>query len=181
MLGFVNQAIKDMVVNEFSLDLWEDICEDVQFHEKSFLTQQDYPDILTYNLVASICKLKNMEASDVLIAFGEYWVLKTATPKYGSLFQASGQTFSEFLEFLPNFHSKAMLFYPNLNPPDFRIDKIAENQYRLFYYSHRQGLDAFVIGLIQGLAKFYNEKIETFYGAVGEEKANCVINIKVIK
>jgi hypothetical protein len=181
MLGFVNQAIKDMVVSEFGSDSWMAICEDVQFLEKSFASQQDYPDLLTYQFVGSICKLQNMEASDVLIAFGEYWVLKTATPTYGILFKASGQTFAEFLEYLPNFHSKVMLFYPNINPPDFRVDKIAENQYRLFYFSHRQGLDSFVIGILQGLAKFYNEKIETFFGSVGEEKANCVINIQILK
>ncbi len=96
-------------------------------------------------------------------------------------FYASGQTLGEFLENLPNFHSKVMLFYPNLSPPDFRVDKVSENEYQLFYYSHRQGLDAFVVGLVQGLAKFYNEKVETFYGSVGDEKANCVINIKLLK
>jgi hypothetical protein len=66
----------------------------------------------------------------------------------------------EFMDQLPNFHSRVMLLYPEIIPPEFLKEKIDENSFLLHYYSKRVGLGAFMTGLIEGLAIMYDAKCE---------------------
>lgn len=98
----------------------------------------------------------NMSLDDVLIAFGEWWVIKTTTEKYPGLMNSGGSNLREFLVNLPNFHNRVMLIYPKLTPPEFKVSDVEEKSLHLHYFSKRQGLREFVRGLIQGLGKMYN-------------------------
>jgi hypothetical protein len=49
-----------------------------------------------------------------------------------------------------------VLIYPNLKPPRFQLSHVEENSLRLHYYSHRQGLQPFVRGLLKGLSAMFN-------------------------
>ena len=48
-----------------------------------------------------------------------------------------------------------MLLYPKLTPPEFKVSDIEENSIHVHYFSKREGLQEFVRGLLQGLAKLY--------------------------
>ena len=72
---------------------------------------------------------------------------------------SGGPDLKEFLINLPNFHSRVMLMYPNITPPEFKITDIKDNSLQVHYYSQREGLKHFVFGLILGLGKMY--KVET--------------------
>jgi len=100
-----------------------------------------------------------MSVGDVLIAFGEWWVIKTTTDKYPGLMDSGGTSLREFLVNLPNFHNRVMLIYPKLTPPEFKVSDITENGLHLHYFSKRQGLQEFVRGLIQGLGKMFNTPV----------------------
>ena len=52
-----------------------------------------------------------------------------------------------------------MLMYPKLTPPEFKVDNITDNSLWVHYYSKRQGLQEFVRGLLIGLAKMYEVKV----------------------
>lgn len=101
----------------------------------------------------------NLTPAEVLHGFGEWWVLKTGTEKYGGLMQAGGNDLKAFLTNLPLFHSRIMLIYPKLTPPEFKVSNITESGIHLHYYSKRQGLHDFVNGLLSGLGKLYNTPI----------------------
>jgi len=102
-----------------------------------------------------------MPLSNVLNAFGEYWVLKTGKEKYGDLLASGGSHLKEFLVNLPNFHSRVMLMYPNLTPPSFKVEEVKDRSLHLHYISHRPGLKDFVVGLIQGLGKMYDTPVKS--------------------
>jgi hypothetical protein len=97
-----------------------------------------------------------MSVADVLVAFGEWWVIKTTTEKYPGLMDSGGDNLRDFLVNLPNFHNRVMLIYPKLTPPEFKVSEVAENSLHLHYFSKREGLKDFVRGLIQGLGKMFN-------------------------
>ena len=160
MYGIVNQAIQGLVVDNFGQNKWELINKLSGVNNDYFISDESYDDDITFELVAAASEVLEIPSEEILRAFGEYWILKTGYEKYGDLMKAGGDNFFEFMRNLPNFHGRIMLIYPNLNPPEFMVEPLGERELVLHYYSIRQGLTAFVIGLINGLAKMFSESIE---------------------
>jgi len=156
MYGIVNQAIQGLVIENFGEEKWQLIKADAQVLTEYFLSDQSYEDDITFNIVGSASKVLNLPATDILEAFGKYWVLKTGMEKYGNLMKAGGNSFQEFMHNLPHFHSRIMLIYPKLSPPEFMVEKVNETTMLLHYYSSRDGLTHFVVGLIHGIAEMFD-------------------------
>lgn len=159
MYGIINRAIEDMVTASHGENAWMQIKAASGVQVDYFLSNEPYDDGMTYKLVAASSEVLQIPMSEVLSAFGEWWVLKTGREKYGGLMEAGGKNLQEFLLNLPMFHSRIMLFYPKLNPPEFRIGTITESSIEVHYYSTRKGLHHFVLGLLQGLAKMYHTPV----------------------
>ncbi len=159
MYGMVNKAVEDLVVSNFGMEKWLAIKEKAGVDVDIFLSNESYPDKLTYDLVGAASEVLGLAASDVLIAFGEHWVLNTARQGYGSMLEANGRTLSEFLINLPSFHTRVAMIFPDLQPPRFNCSEVTENSLLLHYHSHRPGLTDFVIGLLQGLGKMFDTPV----------------------
>jgi hypothetical protein len=156
MYGLVNKAVEELVINNFGEDKWEQIKEKAGVTEEVFISNESYPDAMTYQLVGAASEVLGMPAEDVLIAFGEHWVLNTAMKGYGAMMTSCGSSLPEFLENLPNFHTRVAMIYPNLQPPRFSCSDVEANSLKLHYFSHRAGLTPFVVGLVRGLGKLFN-------------------------
>lgn len=160
MYGIVNKAIQDLVITNFGEQKWEDIRERSGIEEEFFISSEPYDDAITYKLAIAVSEEMNMSVSDVLITFGEWWVMKTTKEKYAGLMESGGSTLKEFLVNLPLFHNRVMLIYPKLTPPEFKVSEVSEKSLNLHYFSKREGLQEFVRGLIQGLGKMFNTPVE---------------------
>ena len=160
MYGIVNKAIESLVIENFGEAKWKIIKESSGIDVDFFMSNEPYDDDITYKLAGAVSKEMNITVSDVLITFGEYWVLKTGKEKYGSLMEAGGSNLKDFLRNLPAFHNRVMLFYPKLTPPEFKVTHEEERSLHLHYFSKREGLKEFVRGLLQGLGKLYNTPVQ---------------------
>ncbi|MEI6184465.1 MAG: heme NO-binding domain-containing protein [Bacteroidota bacterium] len=160
MYGIVNKAIESLVIENFGETKWKIIKENSGIDVDFFMSNEPYDDDITYKLAGAVSKEMNITVSDVLITFGEYWVLKTGKEKYGSLMEAGGSNLRDFLRNLPAFHNRVMLFYPKLTPPEFKVSHEEERSLHLHYFSKREGLKEFVRGLIQGLGKLYSTPVQ---------------------
>lgn len=160
MYGLVNQAIQGLVTENFGQEAWAKIKNRAGITQDIFIGSEMYPDETTYHLAAAAAEELKMTLTEVLRAFGRYWILNIAEKKYHSMMESGGTSFSEFLINLPNFHSRVMLMYADIKPPEFRIDQISETKLHLHYFSTRQGLTEFVHGLVMGLAELFKQKIE---------------------
>ncbi len=156
MYGIVNKAIEDLVISNFGKEKWEEVKKRSGVEIDFFISNEPYDDEVTFKLAVAASEELNVPLAQVLQLFGEWWILKTSKEKYGGLMQAGGNTLKEFLVNLPVFHSRIMLIYPKLTPPEFKVDNIEENSIRVHYYSKRTGLQEFVRGLLAGLGKMYN-------------------------
>lgn len=156
MYGLVNKAVEELVVTNFGEDKWEAIKLKAGVDVDAFISNEGYPDEVTYALVGAASEILGIPAEQILIAFGEHWVLKTAAHSYGPMMKSGGKSLKEFLVNLPNFHTRVAMIFPNLQPPRFECSDITENSLKLHYFTHRPGLTTFVIGLVQGLGKLYN-------------------------
>ena len=159
MYGMVNKAVEDMVVMHHGEAVWEQIKAEAGVDVEVFMSNEGYPDEVTYNLVGAASELLGLPAEQILIGFGEHWVLHTAQEGYGGLMAAAGRTLPEFLRNLPNFHSRVSMIFPKLQPPRFECTDISEGSLKLHYYSDREGLTSFVIGLMQGLGKMFKTPV----------------------
>ncbi len=159
MYGMVNKAVEELVCSRFGEQKWLEVKAAAGVEVDVFISDESYPDELTYNLVGGACRVLGAEASAVLELFGEHWVLNTAQEGYGELMDSSGSSLAEFLENLPNFHARVTLILPRLRPPEFSVTDRTANSLHLHYRSHRQGLQSFVVGLVRGLGKKFNTPV----------------------
>lgn len=160
MYGIINKAVQGLICAEYGTSAWEEVRLRSGIDADYFLSDEAYPDEHTYKLVSTASEVLQISPEKILAKFGRYWVLHTAMKNYGSLMQAGGSDFREFLINLPDFHSRVMLIYPKLRPPEFTVSEITENSLHLHYYSEREGLTAFVTGLLEGLAEMYNTAVQ---------------------
>ena len=160
MYGIVNKAIEELVTANFGADKWEAIKLRSGIDVDFFISSEPYDDAITFKLAQAVSEEMGMTLSAVLVAFGEWWVVKTTKDKYGGLMEAGGDNLKEFLINLPLFHNRVMLIYPKLTPPEFKISDVTENSINLHYFSKREGLQDFVRGLIQGLGIMYDTPVK---------------------
>ncbi len=159
MYGMVNKAIAEMVCQQFGEDTWQQIKRKAELNVDVFLSMDAYPDDLTHRLVKAASAVLGLSASDVMQAFGEYWVKYTAEEGYGDLLEMSGDTLPEFLENLDNMHARVGVSFPQLKPPAFECTHMTEDSLNLHYQSTREGLTPMVIGLVKGLGERFNTEV----------------------
>lgn len=172
MYGMVNKAIEDLIRRRFGDAIWERAKLRAGVDIDVFVSNDAYPDEVTYQLVAAASEVTQLPATDILFAFGEHWVLKVAREEYGGLLDAGGRTLREFLTNLPNFHERVSLIFPKLQPPQFRVSAVADDSLQLHYLTQRRGLSAFVGGLLSGLSKLFGDAVEVTQSAYQQQGAD---------
>ncbi|MBF2045895.1 heme NO-binding domain-containing protein [Leptolyngbya sp. NK1-12] len=159
MYGLVNKALKDMVCTRFGEESWQMVQQQAEIDIETFVNVESYPDDLTHRLVKAASQVLNLSSSEIMQAFGEYWVQYTASEGFAEIIDMCGDNLPEFLENLDNLHARVGVVFPKLQPPSFECTDVKEETLNLHYYSHRQGLTPMVFGLIQGLGKRFNTKV----------------------
>lgn len=139
--------------------VWEQICAAAGVTEEVFLSNQTYPDAVTYQLVGEASRILGVPAPEILEAFGEHWILQTAEASYGAMLDMGGRSLEEFLTNLPHLHSRVMLLFPKLNPPNFRTSDAVPGGITVHYQTGRDGLAPFVVGILKGLGKRFSTPV----------------------
>ena len=156
MYGMVNKSVQELVTINFGVDKWEAIKKKAGVTVEAFISNESYPDAMTYGLIGAATEVLGMSADEILFAFGEFWVLHTALKDYGDLLSSAGRNLPEFLDYLPMFHTRVALIFPHLKPPRFECSDRQDDRITMHYFSHRPGLSVFVQGLLSGVAKMYD-------------------------
>lgn len=161
MYGLVNRAIEGMVCDSYGPATWETIKTRAGVDVPVFVSNESYPDEVTYQLVGAASEVLQSPAEEILKAFGEYWVLNTALKAYGPLMHTGGRTLKDFLMYLPHFHVRVQAIFPKLAPPEFSCENVGDDSLDLHYKTGRPaGLEPFVEGLVRGLAKMFETPVD---------------------
>lgn len=163
MYGLINEGIRDMVVGMAGPDAWRAITEDVGIDPSGFELLCPYDDSLTYKLVELVSKRFELAQEEVLRRYGNYWITYTASQGYGEIMRLFGTDFRSCLRNLNLMHGHMGAMMPKLSPPRFRVEELSERELVVHYYSHRVGLAPMVIGLLEGLAMKYDERISVLH------------------
>ena len=174
MYGLVNKAIQDLICEKFGEDKWIEVKKLSGFEDEFFIGLQTYPDSLTYSLVKNASKVLGADASVVMEAFGEYWILYTANEGYSDMMELAGDNLTDFLNNLDMLHERVSNIMPNLHAPQFSTRNETQNSIELEYRSHREGLTPMVIGLLRGLGKrFGKPEVRISHIEQKNEKNDC--------
>ncbi|EKQ67573.1 heme-dependent protein with NO-binding domain [Leptolyngbyaceae cyanobacterium JSC-12] len=172
MYGLVNKAIEDMVCKYFGEATWKEIKQKADLEVDSFISMEGYPDDVTHKLVNAASAVLGLSTSEIMQAFGEFWVKYTAQEGYGEMMEMSGDNLPEFLENLDNLHARVGVIFPQLKPPSFDCTHQGEESLRLHYHSSREGLAPMVIGLVKGLGTRFDTEVEVTQIQSREEGAD---------
>ncbi len=151
MYGMVNRAVEELLVEQFGQATWERVRARAGLDVDVFVSNEPYPDSLTYDLVAAASAELGVPPTAILERFGEHWILVTASRGYGALLTSTGRTVPEFLQNLGVLHDRLSMIMPHLRPPRFVVEDLTETTFTLHYFSERHGLTHFTIGLLRGL------------------------------
>jgi hypothetical protein len=159
MYGLVNKAIEQLIRTNHGDQVWDKIVEAAGVGTDSFQSMLPYPDEVTFKLVNAASTQLNCSPRDILEAFGEYWTLYTSKEGYGNLMKMMGSNIKEFLMNLNQLHVRIRTAFPELQPPRFEVSNITERSVHLHYHTHREGLSAFVVGLLKGVGRLFKSPI----------------------
>lgn len=151
MYGMVQLGMESMVTQVHDHDTWVRITERAGYPDLVTVSNQPYPDDLTYALVGAACEVLGADPAALLHDFGRYWVAEFAVDHYRTLLDAAGDDLPSFLRNLNNLHVRVGLLVPGYRPPRFEVTDETANGLHVHYYSDRDGLVPFVSGLLVGV------------------------------
>lgn len=159
MYGLVNRAIEEMVVAFHGDSVWRQIMDVAGVDVEMFVRLEQYPDDVTYRLVAAASEVLAAPAPDLLRAFGRYWVQYTGSSAYGSLLKPPGVSLIGALAGLDAMHRRVGETMPHLRPPSFAVTDATPVSARIHYRSEREGLAPMVVGLLEGYAELFGVRV----------------------
>jgi hypothetical protein len=165
--GLINNALKGMIIKEFGEEQWQQVLSRSGVSEDSFLSMRSYDDSVTYALAGSASEVVGAPVDTCLEMFGQYWVEEVAGKSYGMLMNAAGQDMVAFLGNMNALHDRITSTFINYVPPEFYVEQKGD-RYLIHYISRREGLTAFVVGLLKGLASRFGNGI-IFHSQVSME------------
>ena len=155
MYGMIHTAAREMVVSELGQDTWDRIKDHHNLQEDLFVSGEVYDDQVTYALIDTIAEETQLEKAEVLKRFGEFWIKYTAASSYNAVYKMYGKDLFSFLENLNRMHGALEATLPKAQTPTFECMGRSEKQIEILYCSKRQGLEAIVIGLFEGLMTYF--------------------------
>ena len=160
MYGMANDAVRTFIVTNHGEDAWTKICDDAGVTTREFEQLLTYDDDITYRLVGAISSHLGADAAQVLEVFGQYWPEYAKGTAVGNMIRFGGESFVDTLESLDEMRQRIKIAMPDLRPPSFELENVGEDEYRLHYFSEREGLAPMVVGLLHGLAVQHEISIE---------------------
>ncbi len=173
MYGMVNHGIERLVTEAHGAQVWREVCAAAGLPDTTFEPMLTYDDAVTYRLVQAAAERLGVAPEDVLEQFGRYWTGYARHTAIGRLLTFGGDSFAECLASLDEMHGRIRLAMPDLRPPVFEVETLAEDRHRLHYRSPREGLAPMAIGLLHGLAAEFGLRIAVAHVERRAEGAAC--------
>lgn len=160
MYGLIHNSLRDMMRTRLGDDEWAEIMLAAGLSEKDFLSLKSYDDSVVLSLLGVAHARTGRSIDELLYDFGWHFISRTAFAHYAGVLNMHGESFWELLDNLNHMHDRIASSFPGYRPPSFQLLPIEENTYELIYSSSRQGLTAFVRGLLDGLADYFSVVVE---------------------
>lgn len=159
MKGVVFTEFLDMVEDKFGYEVVDEIIESSDLpHNGAYTSIGTYPHEEIVTLVVNLSKTTKIDVPTLLHTFG-FHLFGQFSKGYPSFFEKTTDAFN-FLESIEDYiHVEVKKLYPDAELPRFKCKRLGNNVLEMIYHSDRSMSDL-ALGLIDGCAKHFNEKIE---------------------
>uniref|UniRef100_A0AC35U7X7 Guanylate cyclase n=1 Tax=Rhabditophanes sp. KR3021 TaxID=114890 RepID=A0AC35U7X7_9BILA len=155
MLGYIHLVLKDLVICHQGQALWDKIAlehnldDDFCSHAKSFKDED------TFLVIGVVARELNLSLADALEAYGEHFIVFVMNNGWDTILNCVADDVFNFLNTVTYLHTfmDTLTFKGSLEKPSFYCEINRDNSLKLHYYSHRNGLDTLVIGLVRKAVK----------------------------
>ena len=171
MFGMIHRSARDMVLEHFGQVAWDQILDEAGLDDGAFVSVQSYPDEITFRLITTAAATAGLTVDQTLQAFGRHWIRAADKGPHANVMTILGGSLLESLMNLDRMHASIQIAMPDAQLPQFVILSQDERAIKLAYYSKRDGLESFVLGLLEGLLNRYNQTGSVaFSGTDGEAR-----------
>ncbi|HEX8515949.1 MAG TPA: heme NO-binding domain-containing protein [Bacteroidia bacterium] len=147
--------LKKFIENNYSDEMWFTLAKEAGIHQPSYDPHKSYDAEEMFSIIAEASKKTGISESDLKEKFGEYLVPDLMIA-YGAYVNPEWKTF-EVLEYTEHVMHKAVRKEESsANPPVLNISRVHDQLLIIDYYSKRK-LGSLAVGIINGIARFYNE------------------------
>jgi hypothetical protein len=159
MKGIVFTEFIEMVEDEFSLDMADEIIENAHLESGgAYTTLGTYDHREMLELVSELSKSSGIPTSDLVRVFGTHLCGRFAA-NFPEMFSSAADTFDFLEQIQDHIHVEVRKLYPDAQLPHFAYEYPSENQLVMNYSSTRP-FAVLADGLIRGAIKHYGEEID---------------------
>jgi hypothetical protein len=156
MKGIVFNVLEEVVSEGYGADTWDALLTAAGC-DGAYTSLGSYPDGEFMRLAASASDLLGMPSEELLRWFGRL-ALPRFAERYPALFAEHHSARPFVLTLNDIIHPEVRKLYPGAEVPDFEFDASSADRLVIRYRSSRK-LCAFAVGLIQGAAAYYGERV----------------------
>jgi len=161
MYGIFINSIKDYIIQNFGMEVWEKVCEHVGLEEDYFINSEFYTDDLLERIIAAFIYFQECETEDLFYEIGYWWALKFVPKLYpGNISNKGHDHFKKFLIDFPLFINRLSLIYPNINLTEFQSRQLSENEIQFSHAPYKLKKHTFTKGILKGFGDLFEAKFE---------------------
>ncbi|MFC1852680.1 heme NO-binding domain-containing protein [candidate division CSSED10-310 bacterium] len=159
MKGVITLALKEMVIQNFGIEKWQEALKMVGIDSEPFIMPiSNLEDQLVLRIIQSLCEILEVSLSQAADLFGEYW-MKNYAPKMYSAYFSGKESARDFLLAMDKVHVETTKLINDARPPRFEFEWRDDKTLIMKYISKRDLID-FMVGLIKGVGSYYEENLQ---------------------
>lgn len=151
MYGMAHRALRQMIIDRLGTAAWATIERETGTGPADLISLCVYHDSKTIALIAASANRLGLGVEEALRVFGRYWVRFAELSSFGPIMDFTGRDLVTFINNLDRMHRSVVLAMPDARVPSFTLLDETDGRLLVRYRSDRTGLEAFVIGLLEGL------------------------------
>lgn len=151
MYGMTHRALRQMMIDRQGPAVWAKVERETSTGPGDLISLCVYDDSKTIALISASAAQLGLSFDEILREFGRYWVHFAELSSFGPIMDFTGQDLVTFINNLDRMHRSVVLAMPDARVPSFTLLDETRSRMLVRYRSDRVGLEAFVIGLFEGL------------------------------
>lgn len=151
MYGMIHRGIREMVIEQSGLEAWRKMETRLGTGPEHLISAQTYDDSVTSAMIGMAAESRGQSVHECLADFGRYWIRFAARGSYGAMMDFTGNDIITFVENLDRMHQAVRAAMPEAAVPSFKVTGRGAGSLTVEYWSEREGLESFVVGLFEGL------------------------------
>lgn len=143
--------------------------------ERPVLATHNYPDDDFFSVLKESARLTGDDEKHLMRGFGAYFTQHFAPKKYAMFYRH--EDFSSFVHDVERIHDIVTRSMPGARPPHFTYEDIDERTFLMTYHSPRM-LGNLVIGLLEGAARYFGNRVSIETVGSGKDEITYRISLK---